>query len=247
MHQQFILFVCNSVRRSEVQALGPYITVLNFRARRPMRSFLVGVLLACIAPLGAHAQDATQDLEALFWERQKEAMSRFTQADTDFMTGMIGHHAQALIMSELAPTNGASQSVQTLAARIINAQKDEIELMQAWLRDREQPVPQVHIDGLTLMIHGPGGHGHGHGHMMPGMLTQEQLEELASAQGLDFDRLFLTYMIQHHQGAVIMVEDLFAVDGAAQDEAAYKLASSIHVDQITEIERMRLMLDALPQ
>ena len=111
--------------------------------------------------------------------------------------------------------------------------------MQNWLRDREQAVPQVHIDGLNLMMHGGGDHGH----HMPGMLTQEQLEELSAAQGMEFDRLFLTYMIQHHAGAVTMVEDLFAVDDAAQDEAAYKLASSIHVDQITEIARMQQMLD----
>ena len=189
------------------------------------------------------AQNDKEALEALYWARQKEAMSRFTQADVDFMTGMIGHHAQALIMSRLAPTNDASASVQVLAARIINAQNDEIALMQSWLRDREQVVPQVLIEGLQLTIEG-GGH---HAHHMPGMLTQVQLEELAAARGQVFDRLFLTYMIQHHAGAVTMVEDLFAVDGAAQDEAAYKLASSIHVDQITEIARMQEMLDSLAQ
>jgi uncharacterized protein (DUF305 family) len=163
---------------------------------------------------------------------------------------MIGHHAQALIMAGLAPTNGASPSVQTLAARITNAQRDEIALMQRWLRDRGQPVPEVHVDGLRLMIHGGqthhGGHGHGHA-SMPGMLTDAQIQELAAAQGPDFDRLFLTYMIQHHRGAVTMVDELFATDGAAQDEAAFKLASEIHVDQLTEIARMERMLDALPE
>jgi len=201
--------------------------------------FLVTVFPGIVA---AQENENMEALEALYWQRQKEAMSRFTQADVDFMVGMIGHHAQALIMSRLAPTNGASSSVQTLAARIINAQNDEIALMQSWLRDREQAVPQVHIDGLNLMVHGGGDH---HAHHMPGMLTQEQLEELAAAHGKEFDRLFLTYMIQHHDGAVTMVEELFSVDGAAQDEAAYKLASSIHVDQITEIARMQKMLDEL--
>jgi uncharacterized protein (DUF305 family) len=170
---------------------------------------------------------------------------------------MIPHHAQALIMSELAPTRGAGPAVQTLAARIINAQADEIALMQKWLADRGQPVPDVKIEGLDLMIEMPsagegGGHeGHDmHGaHMdhagMPGMLTQAQLEELAGAFGPEFDRLFLTYMIGHHQGAVTMVDELLAVDGAAQDGAVFKLASDVQVDQITEIERMKLMLDQM--
>lgn len=161
------------------------------------------------------------------------------------MTGMIGHHAQALVMSRLAPTNGASPAVQRLAARIINAQKDEIATMQKWLRDREQPVPEVHIDGLKLTIHGAGEHGMHHMNM-PGMLSQAQLEELAAAQDGDFDRLFLTYMIQHHQGAITMVDALFDTDGAGMDEAAFRLASDINVDQITEINRMQQMLDALP-
>ena len=175
--------------------------------------------------------------------------------DVDFVTGMISHHAQALIMSELAPTHGASPSVQTLAARIINAQRDEIVLMQRWLEDRDQPVPQVKIDGLNLMIEisapaagadtGQADH-EAHDmseHQMPGMLTQEQLEELAVSFGPEFDRLFLTYMIGHHTGAVTMVDDLFAVDGAGQDEAVFKLASDVQVDQITEITRMQQMLD----
>ena len=186
------------------------------------------------------------DLEAIYWERQESARQRFVQAEVDFMTGMIGHHAQALIMSDLAPKNGASSSVRTLASRIINAQKDEIASMQQWLRDRDQPVPEVHIDGLNLMIHGVGDHGHHDHHNMPGMLSQEQLEELAAAKGTDFDRLFLTYMIDHHAGAITMVNELFDQDGAGMDEAAFKMASDINVDQITEIERMKLMLEAIP-
>ena len=181
------------------------------------------------------------DLEAIYRARQDSARMRFTKADVDFMTGMIAHHAQALVMSALAPTNGASPSVQTLCARIINAQQDEIASMRQWLRDRGQPVPQVHINGLDLMIHGVGEH---HMHM-PGMLTRDQLEELDAARGAEFDRLFLTYMIQHHKGAVTMVHGLFGTDGAAQDEEAFKLASDIQVDQLTEIERMEQMLAAL--
>ena len=182
------------------------------------------------------------ELETLYWARQDSARTLFTEADVHFMTGMIGHHAQALVMSALAPTNGANASVQTLAARIINAQKDEIATMQQWLRDRGQPVPEVHIEGTHLMVHGAGDHVM----HMPGMLTPEQIQELAAARGTAFDRLFLTYMIEHHAGAVTMVDDLFGTDGAAQDEAAFKLASDIHVDQLTEIARMERMLSQLP-
>ncbi|NNF59091.1 MAG: DUF305 domain-containing protein [Rhodothermaceae bacterium] len=201
------------------------------------------------APSAPAATEDPSDLETLYWARQDSARMSFTEADVAFMDGMIGHHAQALVMSRLAPTNGASPAVQTLASRIINAQNDEIATMQRWLRDRGQPVPEIHIDGLTLMIHGGSmAHGEGHGHhMMPGMLTDEQLQELSEAQGTAFDRLFLTYMIQHHSGAVTMVDELFATDGAAQDDAAFKLASDIHVDQLTEIARMERMLSALPE
>jgi len=190
----------------------------------------------------APAADATAELEALYQARMDSARMLFTEADVHFMTGMIAHHAQALVMARLAPTHGARATVQTLAARIINAQQDEIATMQQWLRDRGQPVPEVHITGTTLMVHGADDHAM----HMPGMLTQEQLQELDEARDAAFDRLFLTYMIQHHSGAVTMVDDLFSTDGAAQDEAAFKLASDIHVDQITEIERMERMLGALP-
>ncbi len=165
---------------------------------------------------------------------------RFTAADVHFISGMIGHHSQALIMSDLAPTHGASPSVRTLAARIINAQKDEIALMSQWLRDRGQPVPEVHISGTTMTV--PGAE---HAMHMPGMLTPEQIQQLDAAKGSEFDRRFLTLMIQHHNGAVTMVHDLFATDGAGQDEQVFKLASDIQVDQITEVRRMERMLASL--
>jgi uncharacterized protein (DUF305 family) len=180
---------------------------------------------------------STAELEALYQARTDSARMHFTPADVRFMTGMIGHHAQALVMAALAPTHGASPELQTLAARIINAQNDEIATMQGWLHDRGQPVPEVEIVGTTLTVRGAE-----HATHMPGMLTAEQMRELDEARGAEFDRVFLTYMIQHHQGAVTMVHDLFGTDGAAQDEAAFKLASDIQVDQLTEIARMELML-----
>jgi uncharacterized protein (DUF305 family) len=203
---------------------------------------------------------SAEEMESLYWARQDSARMRFTQADVDFMTGMISHHAQAIVMSELAPSHGASQTVQTLAARIINSQRDEIARMQRWLELRDQPVPQVseggHMESDTHAQHGQPAQGAqpathdtgGHSmHAMPGMLTPEQLDELRGAFGADFDRLFLTYMIQHHGGAIVMVDDLIAVDGAAQDRAAFKLASDIRVDQITEIERMDWLLEQVLQ
>ena len=167
---------------------------------------------------------------------------RFTEADVRFMTGMIAHHAQALVMAGLAPTHGASQPLQTLTARTINAQQDEIATMQRWLRDRGQPVPEVHIEGTTLVVRGAGDDAM----HMPGMLTSDQMRDLDQARGPEFDRRFLTYMIQHHGGAVTMVQDLLLTYGAAQDGAVFKLASDIQVDQATEIARMELMLKALP-
>ncbi|NNE69860.1 MAG: DUF305 domain-containing protein [Rhodothermales bacterium] len=183
----------------------------------------------------------TSDLEALYWERQEAAIQSYTPADVSFMTGMIAHHAQALVMSRMAPERSASGQVKTLAARIINAQNDEIATMQRWLRDRGQPVPEIHIDGNHLMVHGAGDHSMS----MPGMLSKEQIDDLAASSGNEFDRLFLTYMIQHHEGATTMVKELFGTDGAGQDEASFRLASDINVDQITEIARMKRMLESL--
>lgn len=211
--------------------------------------FAALALSACASTAPPSEPASHSDLEALYWERQEAARGVFTEADVRFMTDMVGHHAQALIMSRLAPSRGASPAVQTLAARIINAQEDEIATMQRWLRARGQPVPEVHktADG-RVMVHVPGmQHGGDHGHThMPGMLSEEQLAELRAARGRAFDRLFLTYMIEHHKGAVAMVHDLFSTDGAGQDEDVFRFASDVQVDQRTEVARMELMLKALP-
>ena len=179
------------------------------------------------------------ELEALYRARSDSARTRFTEADVRFMTGMISHHAQALQMAGFAPTHGASSSVGILTARTVNAQQDEITVMQQWLRDRGQPIPEVFADGDDSTVRVPDAR-------MPGMLTPQQMRELDNARGADFDRLFLTYMIQHHGGAVTMVDDLFATDGAALDDVVFKVASDIQVDQRTEIARMERMLRVLP-
>lgn len=179
--------------------------------------------------------------------RADSARHPWTEADAHFMTSMIDHHAQAIVMSRWAPENSTSSSIRTLAARIINAQYDEIALMQTWLRDRGQPVPDPGDTTSTAAMSGHDDHSahsaHGMDHAsMPGMLTAAELEQLEAASGVDFDRMFLSFMIRHHQGAVTMVEELFATDGAGQDENVFRLATDINVDQITEIERMGQML-----
>ncbi|HSM08064.1 MAG TPA: DUF305 domain-containing protein [Gemmatimonadota bacterium] len=168
----------------------------------------------------------------------------YTQADVDFMAGMIHHHAQALVMSRMAPSHGASPSLQIMARRIINAQNDEIDLMQAWLRDRGEAVPEPRVNGDHPSDDDHAMHAdHDASHeMMPGMLTDDQMAALDAARGEEFDRLYLQFMIQHHQGAVTMVNELVAVPGAAREEAVFKLASDIGADQASEITRMQTML-----
>ena len=153
------------------------------------------------------------------------------------MTAMIGHHAQAIQIARLVPTRDASPAIRILAERIINAQQDEIAIMQQWLRDHGQPVPEPR-PGPMKMVHS----GVEHEMAMPGMLTDEQMKQLEQARGKEFDRLFLTFMIQHHQGAVAMVKELIGSQGAAFDQTVFKIASDVNVDQTTEIARMQKML-----
>jgi len=206
---------------------------------------LAGLTLAT-AVSTAGAQSASQngrsqsDLAAIAKAREDSTRRPYTAADVHFMTGMIGHHAQAILMAGWAPTHDASPSVRVLCERIINAQRDEIATMQQWLRDRQQPVPDANPMGMTMKMDGME-----HRMLMPGMLTEEQLKQLDAARGKDFDVLFLTFMIQHHKGAVQMVKELFESYGAAQDDLVFKFASDVNVDQTTEIARMERMLVAI--
>lgn len=160
----------------------------------------------------------------------------YTAADVMFMTGMIYHHAQAVLIARWAHTHDASPSLRALCERIVVGQGDEIALMQRWLRDRGEPVPDPsaghNMPGMDQPV------------MMPGMLTPDQLAELDRAKGRAFDRLFLTFMIQHHRGAITMVNTLFA-QGAGEQERVYRFASDVFADQTTEIARMQKMLAAL--
>ncbi len=189
--------------------------------------------------IGAGAEPA-----AVARARADSARLPYTAADVRFMSSMIGHHAQAITMARLAPARAASPSVRTLAERIVSAQHDEIGTMQQWLRDRRQPVPEPAAAGPAAADghDGHAGHGAAAGAAMPGMLTDAELGQLARARGPEFDRLFLTFMIRHHRGAVAMVTQLFGTYGAGQDETVFKFASDVNVDQTTEIARMQRML-----
>jgi uncharacterized protein (DUF305 family) len=156
----------------------------------------------------------------------------FTDADVRFMQGMIGHHSQAVEMVALVPSRTASEDMKRLALRIDLSQADEIAMMKRWLTDRGQKLPDPHAH------HHPGG-------MMPGMLTAEEMAALAAATGAEFDRLFLTGMIKHHEGALTMVQDLYgAGGGAGQESEMYAFAADVDADQRMEIDRMRAMLAA---
>jgi uncharacterized protein (DUF305 family) len=155
---------------------------------------------------------------------------QFTAADVQFMQGMIGHHAQALEMTSLLKARTNNEDLQKLALRIELSQADEIKMMQEWLKRRGQPLPDPHAH------HAPGAK------LMPGMLTQDEMSKLASAQGTEFDRLFLELMIKHHSGALTMVDELFSAPGAGQDSDIFAFASDVDADQRMEIDRMGAML-----
>ena len=190
--------------------------------------------------------DSVARLESEYHAQVDSARRRFTEADVAFMTGMISHHGQALVMAALIPDRTQTQSIRTLGARIINAQRDEISLMQQWLRERGLPAPTPDPTGGMASMPGMANMpGMDHGMLMPGMLTPAQLDQLRQARGPAFDRMFITFMIQHHTGAITMVDSLINTPGSAQEETVFRLASGVRVDQTTEINRMKLMLQAL--
>jgi uncharacterized protein (DUF305 family) len=206
---------------------------------------LVGLLsanaAACQSPTGASASgsDRSTDSGSARAERSAPGVEGPTAADVHFMAGMIGHHAQAVVMAGWAPSHGAAPSVLALCDRIAVSQRDEIKYIQVWLADRHQAVPQPDPHGLTMP-------GMDHPMLMPGMLSPEQMAALDQARGIAFDRLFLEDMIMHHQGAITMVQELMRSYGAAQDPQLFQFATDVNANQSAEIERMTRMLAALP-
>lgn len=156
-----------------------------------------------------------------------------TGADVTFMSGMIGHHAQALEMVALIPSRTSRDDMKMLGLRIQVSQDDEIRMMQEWLRAHGQPLPDPHAHHLHGAV------------LMPGMLTQEEMARLEAARGVAFDRLFLEGMIKHHGGALVMVQELFATPGAGQEGNIFAFASDVVADQQMEMDRMGALLKEL--
>jgi uncharacterized protein (DUF305 family) len=201
------------------------------------------VLLAAVSAAACSSATAgrQQQLPPLLGAAPDTTTRPVNMADVHFMTGMIPHHAQAVRMAVLVPERSSRNDVKLMAERMLVGQRDEIELMRMWLSDNGQPVPASDATHMR-MNHG----GMVHDMLMPGMLTDAEFAQLERARGVEFDRLFLTFMIRHHEGAMLMVDGLFAADGAAQDDFVYKFASDVNADQNMEIRRMQEILASLP-
>ena len=159
-----------------------------------------------------------------------------SQADVEFMQGMIMHHAQAVEMTALIASHTENKELRSLGARISSSQSDEIKLMQRWLAARGERI-SADMPGMDMSRHSS------HQQLMPGMLTAEQMEALRKAKDAEFDHLFLTGMIQHHDGALTMVKDLFDTAGAGQDADVFNFATDADNTQRAEIKIMQSMLD----
>jgi uncharacterized protein (DUF305 family) len=155
----------------------------------------------------------------------------YTKADVEFMQGMIAHHAQAIVMSRMAESHGANPQVLKLSNKIDQSQIPEIYIMQSWLLRYNQWAPDTSS---------------WHTMTMAGMLTPAQLAELDASKGVDFDRAYLTLMIQHHAGALQMVDDLFNVSRAGQEVDVNVFANDVVTAQTGEIGIMRQLLSKLP-
>jgi len=167
----------------------------------------------------------------------KGALPPRSQADVEFMQGMIMHHAQAVEMTALIASHTENKDLRSLGARISSSQSDEIRFMKRWLAARGEAIsmampgmPGMDASGKPIAL-------------MPGMLTPEQMEALRKAKGAEFDRLFLTGMIQHHGGALTMVKDLFDTAGAGQDADLFNFATDADNTQRAEIKIMQSMLE----
>ena len=165
-------------------------------------------------------------------------------ADVQFMQGMIMHHAQAVEMTALIQSHTQNPDVRLLGDRISRSQSDEIKFMKRWLASRGQPEEMPDMSRMDMshmdMSHGQMSHG---AMLMPGMLTPEQMEALRNAKGPEFDRLFLTGMIQHHGGALTMVKDLYDTAGAGQDAELFDFTTEVDSGQRAEIRIMQSMLE----
>jgi uncharacterized protein (DUF305 family) len=224
-------------------------------ARRELRSCLSEVLaavaFACLLSLSVSAQQAEPASPVVVQPgapgqptRSLPATTRAnlpppSPADVQFMQGMIMHHAQAVEMTALIDSHTQNKELHTLGARISRSQSDEIEFRKRWLtvRGESTSMPMHHMPGMDMSSHSM---------LMPGMLTEKQMAALRKAKGKEFDQLFLTGMIQHHNGALTMVKDLFDTAGAGQDAEVFNFVTDVDSGQRAEIKIMQTMLGQKP-
>jgi uncharacterized protein (DUF305 family) len=221
-------------------------------------AFWVASAIALLFTLAAQAQQAETKPEPVIVQpgapgQPTQRLPSTTRAklpplsakDVEFMQGMIMHHAQAVEMTALIEGRTTNNNVRTLGARIRHSQEDEMKFMERWLRLRGEPttmpVPAMkHTPGMDMSKH------HHHQMLMPGMLSTEQMGALKKAKGAEFDRLFLQGMIQHHKGALVMVEELFNTAGSGQDSELFNFATEVDNGQRAEIKIMETMLGGRP-
>jgi len=241
---------------------APKLNLYRFRGERKPRAarrsaLLCGVLLgasvpACFFPSPSGAQQTNPDAPVVVQpgapgqpskrlpSSTKATLPPLSQADVEFMQGMIMHHSQAVEMTALIPSHTQNKDLRSLGAKISSSQSDEIKFMQRWLATRGEPISmgmagmsEMDASGKSMAL-------------MPGMLSPEQMEALRNAKGAEFDRLFLIGMIQHHNGALIMVKDLFDNAGAGQDADIFNFATDADNTQRAEIKIMGSMLEKKP-
>jgi uncharacterized protein (DUF305 family) len=188
---------------------------------RSSSALVLSILLA--VSLGVSCATGGRDSARESVEPDASVSRPYVDADVRFIHNMIAHHEQALVMTDLVPIRSENEDLRRLAQRIDISQRDEIARMKRWLEARRESVPE----------------GHAHGPLMPGMLTEEEVTRLAAATGAEFDRLFLEFMMRHHEGALVMVADLFSTAGAGQEPELFTFASHVDADQRSEIARMR--------
>ncbi len=169
-------------------------------------------------------------------------MPALSPKDVEFMQGMIMHHGQAVEMTALIESRTQNKELRLLGARISQSQSDEMNFMKRWLESRKQPTSMPEMEDMDMADMSS----HHHHHMMPGMLTKKQMDALKKANGAEFDRLFLSGMIQHHGGALVMVNEMFNTTGAGQDAELFNFATDVDSGQRAEIKIMQTMLDKKP-
>jgi uncharacterized protein (DUF305 family) len=214
-------------------------------------SFIAGCALACLLSLSVAAQQAEPQAPVIVQPgapgqptktlppETRPTLPPVSPADVQFMQGMIMHHAQAVEMTALINSHTKNKELHTLGARISRSQSSEMDFMKRWLLARGQPTSHA-------MHHMPGMDMSNQSMLMPGMLSPKQMAALKRAKGEQFDRLFLAGMIQHHNGALTMVKDLFDSAGAGQDAEIFNFATDVDTGQRAEIKIMQTMLSEKP-